>query len=79
MANQFVVDLGSMRLTDAQRQKINNSIQAAVAAELANTSLGKKIVLIPIAKWPKGPILDGIIARPLDTNLPALLKKEGLI
>lgn len=79
MANQFVVDLGDIRLTDVQRQKINNAIQAAVSAELSNVQLGKKLVLIPISKWPKGPIIDGIIARPLDKNIGALLQKEGII
>lgn len=79
MANQFVVDLGDIRLTDQQRQKINNAIQAAVSTELSNVQLSKKLVLIPISKWPKGPIVDGIIARPLDKNIAVQLQKEGYI
>ena len=79
MANQFVVDLGDIKLTAVQRQNINKSIQAAVAVELTKVDLARKLVLIPITKWPKGPIIDGIIARGLDKNLPALLQKEGLM
>ncbi len=78
MATKFEVDLGDLKLTADQSQRINRSIQAAVASELSNVKLGKKYVLIPIEKWPRGPIIDGIIARPLDKNLGALLQKEGL-
>jgi hypothetical protein len=71
--NQFVVDLGSVKLTDDNKKKINASIQRAVAGELANlASEAHNIALLPIGgtghKFP-GPILWGIIARPLDDKL----------
>ncbi|HEX7903846.1 MAG TPA: hypothetical protein VF487_08205 [Chitinophagaceae bacterium] len=68
-SNQFVVDLGNLSLSSAQRKSLNAAIQGAVTNELARFKLTKRIVLIPVDKWPKGPILDGIIARPFDKNL----------
>ena len=68
-SNQFVVDLGSLELSNEQRESMNSAIQGAVTSELARFQLRRKIVLIPVDKWPKGPILDGIIARPLDKNI----------
>lgn len=79
MSNQFVVDLGEFRISDSQRESINNAIQSAVAKELSQIQINSKLVLIPISKWPKGPILDGIIARPLDKNIAIRLEKEGYI
>ncbi len=64
--NVFTVDLGDLQLTDAQRQEINGAIQSAVAGTLAKNKLGARTVLFPIHKWPKGPIIWGIIARPWD-------------
>jgi len=66
---QFVVDLGDLSLSDDQHKNLNAAIQGAVAKELAGFKLSKRIILIPVEKWPKGPILDGIIARPLDRNV----------
>lgn len=68
-SRQFVVDLGNLELSDDQRESINSAIQGAVTTQLAKLKLRKKIVLIPVDKWPKGPILDGIIARPLDKDI----------
>jgi hypothetical protein len=68
-SNQFVVDLGTLSLSDDQRKSMNAAVQAAVTKELAGFMLSRKIILIPVDKWPKGPILDGIIARPLDKNI----------
>ena len=67
--NQFVVDLGDLTLSDDQHKSLNAAIQGAVTKELAGFKLSKRIILIPVDKWPKGPILDGIIARPLDKNV----------
>jgi hypothetical protein len=72
-ANQFVVDLGNVTLSTDQRRKMNAAIQSAVAGELANINLKKRIVLIPIDKWPKGPILDGIVIRDLDKRFNDIL------
>jgi len=66
---QFVVDLGDLSLSDDQHKNLNAAIQGAVTKQLAGFKLSKRIILIPVDKWPKGPILDGIIARPLDKNL----------
>lgn len=61
--NQFVVDLGSLQLSDEQKKKLNAAIQKAVAGELANIELDQEVVLIPVSKWPvgRGPIINGII------------------
>lgn len=64
--NVFTVDLGELKLTDAQRQEINGAIQSAVTGLLARNKLSSKSILFPINKWPKGPIIWGIIARPWD-------------
>jgi hypothetical protein len=64
--NVFTVDLGDMRMTDAQRKEINAAIQTAVTSTLAKSAPGQRTVLFPINKWPKGPIIWGIIARPWD-------------
>ena len=61
--NQFVVDLGDMRLTDAQRKRINVAVQSAVTGVLAETDISKRAVLLPINKLPRGPIIYGLIIR----------------
>lgn len=76
--NQFVVDLGSISLNDAQKRAINSAIQKAVAGELANLDtttqlaifprLGGKGIKFPGTLYP-GPIIWGIIAMPLDEQL----------
>lgn len=72
--NQFIVDLGTVKLTDAQRQSMNNAIQSAVASEVAKLgSTTSKIALIPINKFPKGPILDGIYARDVTKNFEQII------
>ena len=65
----FTVDLGTIKLSPEQHQKVNSAIQKAVSAELAHLLDNQKIVLIPVHKWVKGPILDGIIARKLDEGM----------
>lgn len=60
--NKFTVDLGSIKLTDQQKSNINTAIQKAVSAELAHVLQTGKIVLVPVRKWIKGPIIDGIVA-----------------
>lgn len=62
--NVFTVDLGNMKLTDAQRKEINASVQTAVTGVLAKTGVSSGSVLFPINRWPRGPIVWGIIARP---------------
>jgi hypothetical protein len=74
--NQFVVDLGDLKLSDDQRQKINAAIQKAVTGELATIELKKEVVLIPVNRWPRdrGPIINGIIVRDIKAaNLENLL------
>lgn len=69
MANtQFVVDLGSMKLTDQQKKSINAAVQKAVVGELATISSSSRLALFPIGgkggtRFP-GPIIWGIIVRP---------------
>jgi hypothetical protein len=72
-SNQFVVDLGNLKLSVDQRKSINAAIQGAVAKELAGIKLDRKIVLIPIDRWPNGPILDGIVARDLNKQFESLI------
>ena len=61
--NTFTVDLGNLKISDAQRQNINSAIQKAVSNELASISNLGRIGLVPITKWIGGPIINGIIAR----------------
>lgn len=61
--NQFVVDLGTLKLTEAQKKSMNAAIQTAVASELGKLDLKNQVALIPVHKWPKGPIINGIIIR----------------
>ncbi|HYM21523.1 MAG TPA: hypothetical protein VEW28_11050 [Candidatus Kapabacteria bacterium] len=63
--NTFTVDLGSLKLSDAQRTSINSAIQSAVSGELGRASNGL-VALVPIHNWPHGPILNGIIVRPIN-------------
>ncbi|HVI49418.1 MAG TPA: hypothetical protein VM802_31420 [Chitinophaga sp.] len=65
--NKFVVDLGDLKLTDEQRQKINSAIQKAVTGELAILANGTttRSVFIPINKWPHPPIW-GFVIRDFD-------------
>lgn len=72
--NQFVVDLGTLKLSDAQRKSMNAAIQGAVAKELASHKLSKRVVFIPVDKWPKGPIINGIIIRDLGNRFDQILK-----
>lgn len=72
--NQFVVDLGTVRLSAEQRQNMSNAIQAAVASEVAKLgSTTNKLALIPINKFTKGPIIDGIYVRDITKNLDQIL------
>lgn len=78
--NQFSVDLGSLKLTDDERHRINSAIQKAVAGELAtiSTVAKSKIVLVPVHHWPNWPIYWGIIARPIDDILFNKVFKEEI-
>ena len=64
--NIFTVDLGNLKISVDQRNKINAAVQTAVTGVLAKTGISNKVVLFPINRWPKGPIIWGIIARPWD-------------
>lgn len=64
--NVFTVDLGNMKLSAEQRNEINAAVQTAVTGTLAKTGISNKMVFFPINRWPKGPILWGLIARPWD-------------
>jgi len=64
--NVFTVDLGNMKLSAEQRNEINAAVQTAVTGVLAKSGVSNKQVLFPINRWPKGPILWGLIARPWD-------------
>jgi hypothetical protein len=72
--NQFVVDLGTLKLTDEQKQRINGAIHKAVAGELATIDTGNKVALFPITKWPHGPIINGIIIRDLGNRFSEFIK-----
>jgi hypothetical protein len=68
--NQFIVDLGPVKLSEAQRASMNSAIQRAAAAELAGVgSTAGRIVLIPADKWKIGPIVNGIVARPINDDI----------
>jgi hypothetical protein len=76
--NEFVVDLGTLKLSDEQRKNINSAIQKAVAGELANLSLTERFVMVPgspTSRFPGWPHLYGIVARSVDAaflnTLPA--------
>jgi hypothetical protein len=71
--NQFVVDLGPVKLSEGQRKSINAAIQGAVVGELAKVNTGNRIVLLPLAKF-RGPILDGIVARDVGDKFDELIK-----
>lgn len=64
--NVFTVDLGRVKLEDEHRTAINKAIQTAVTNELANISHDEQLAFIPVRYRPIGPILQGIIAMPLD-------------
>jgi hypothetical protein len=76
MKNKFEVDLGNLDLTATQHNAINAAIQHAVSAELAKINLKNQLVLIPIRNWPKGPIINGIIARELNADMFKSVVKE---
>jgi len=59
--NVFTVDLGSIKLSPAQRNEITAALQIATTSVLAKSGISKSVVLFPISKFPKGPI--GLIAR----------------
>jgi hypothetical protein len=70
-SNQFVVDLGKLKLTTEQRDQINVAIQKAAAGELARINITERIVLIPVSpttRFPRWPIICGIIARPVENE-----------
>jgi hypothetical protein len=71
MENQFIVDLGTLKLTEEQRASMNSAIQRAAAAELANIGAAQRLILIPAFKWKKGlgPIINGIIARQINEQM----------
>ena len=62
--NVFSVDLGNMKISDAQRKEINAAVQTAVTGVLARTGISTGAVMFPINKWARGPIWWGIIVRP---------------
>jgi hypothetical protein len=67
--NEFVVDLGTLKLSDEQRKSINAAIQKAVAGELANLSLTERFIMIPgspTSRFPGWPHIYGITARLVD-------------
>lgn len=74
--NQFTVDLGTVKLSDAQRQSMNNAIQAAVASEVAKLGSADKIALVPVNKFVKGPIINGIIARDITKNFERFIGNQ---
>jgi len=61
--NQFIVDLGSLTLTDDQRKNLNAAIHKAVAGELVNIGTAGNVGLFPVNQFPHGPIINGIIIR----------------
>jgi len=64
--NVFTVDLGKVNLEDDHRSAINKAIQTAVTNELAKIGHDEQLAFIPVRFRPIGPILQGIIAWPLD-------------
>jgi hypothetical protein len=72
--NQFVVDLGTLKLTDEQRQRVNAAIQKAVIGELATIPSGNKLGYFPLDKFKGGPIINGVIIRDLASKFSDLIK-----
>lgn len=72
--NQFVVDLGNVKITEEQRQRLNAAIQKTVAGELATLNLGNKVALFPVSKFPGGGIINGIIIRDIGNKFNDLIK-----
>ncbi|HET9137242.1 MAG TPA: hypothetical protein VFO76_11435 [Candidatus Kapabacteria bacterium] len=64
--NTFTVDLGNIKLSDDQRIMINSAIQSAVSSELSKHNSRGRVALVPIDNWHLGPIINGIIARPIN-------------
>lgn len=86
LKNQFVVSLGDIELTDAQRINIDNAIQKAVLKEIARIDNSKdfKVVRPPLGPikpgGPKWPFPWGIIIwrnpkLPLDTIIDDIRNK----
>jgi len=61
--NVFTVDLGNIKLSPAQRNEITAAIQTATTSILAKSGISKSVVLFPIVNFPKGPIINGLVAR----------------
>lgn len=72
--NQFVVDLGTLKLTDEEHQRINAAIQKAVVGELATVNTSNRFALFPLRRFTIGPILDGIVARDLNNRFQEFIK-----
>lgn len=80
-ANQFVVDLGNVKLTADHKKRINAAIQKAVTSELATLNVERNLVLVPVNNWPKGrgPIINGIIIREmLASRLKEVISEQGM-
>jgi len=79
--NQFIVDLGDVKLTPVQVERMNAAIQKAVAGQLASINQKGQLALYPITKFPKGPIINGIYARlirPEEFNKVIEISRGGL-
>jgi hypothetical protein len=77
--NEFVVDLGTLKLSEEQRSRINASIQKAVAGELANISMTERFIMIPAnpgSRFPGWNHWYGITARLVDETLLAQLAAQ---
>lgn len=57
--NVFTVDLGQIKLTEAQRKEIDNAIHMAVTSVLVNVPGFNNVVLLPLNKFSKGPHTQG--------------------
>ncbi len=75
--NMFTVDLGSIKLTDDQRAHINAAIQTAVSSELAKIGGRGHIAFVPVNHLPIGPIIQGIIARPISDKILQEINSVG--
>ena len=69
--NVFSVDLGDLKLTQEQRNRINAAIHSAVVKEVALLGLKEQLVYIPscVGKG-HGHHVNGMIIRPMDKKHP---------
>jgi hypothetical protein len=73
--NQFIVDLGDLKLTAQQKQSINKSIQLAVSLELSKIKAAEKVKTIDVENGKL--VLNPLTGRGI--KLPSLVNGKVVI